>query len=280
MQLYALDEEKKGVLASHAIKGVDYYCPECRSVLHLRGGLYRQDHYYHVEHNRNCRQSGKGQEHIQTQLYFLNSLPTGECELERPFPEIGRIADVYWEKERFVFEVQCAPISSEEVLARTRDYSSCGLTVVWVFHDARYNKWRPTPAEMALAGKLFYYTDIDANGSGEIYDLFALHKVNGDKCKLERLPIDIARPGECLEYDMPKTSSTFIKKRIAHKRYFVGDILDQFIKGDVDGYCARVEELEVAYADASQPSWRACIAGHIAVPFRVVGQIILERFCR
>jgi competence protein CoiA len=283
VQLYAFDVENKIVSAAKAIKGTDYYCPECRSVLHRRGGIHRQDHFYHLESTSLCRQNGKGLEHLQTQLYFQQSLPPGECALERSFPTIARIADVYWEKEKLVFEVQCAPISSEEVLARTRDYNALGLTVVWVFHDVRYNKRRHSAAELALWSMPHYFTNIDAEGRGDIYDQLCLLQGGGRRWLSQRQNIDISHPRFFSPARELATSSPAMRNRIARHLYFVDDALDVFIKGDIDGYCAAAtarEAMHIAQQLAASPSPLSLLGQRLLTPARVLFQIILERFCR
>ena len=62
------------------------------------------------------KQSLKKGEHrfIQEKLQAL--LPPGEAQIEYSFPLIGRIADIAWIQKKVIIEVQCSPISLEEVL--------------------------------------------------------------------------------------------------------------------------------------------------------------------
>lgn len=174
MQIFALDEGKL-IKAKEAQKRKSYLCPECGSFVFVRKGFHKQAHYYHVSPSKRCRQSQKGLQHLQVQWTLLHTLPLGEAKLEFSFPSIHRIADLFWEKEGIVFEVQCSPISEEEVKARSRDYRSLGLKIVWILHDQRFNKNKLSVAEHWLRSALpCYYTNITAEGSGICYDQFEI----------------------------------------------------------------------------------------------------------
>jgi competence protein CoiA len=172
MQLYAFDENQRLVLSRQAIKQRDYFCIECQQVVRVRGGYHRQAHYYHTSPVQSCHLSKKSMAHLQVQNYLQSIFPDGECLLEHPFPAINRIADVVWTAQKMVFEVQCSPISRDEILARNRDYTSQGFQVVWILHDNRYNQWRVSAAEITLKNSPFYFTNIDADGKGIIYDQY------------------------------------------------------------------------------------------------------------
>lgn len=170
MQLTARDRQGTLVYAVEASRSESYQCTECSDPLRLRGGLRRRLHFYHPQKRTTCRQAGKSLTHLQTQLRLQKTLPAGEALLEHPFISIGRIADVYWEKRKIVFEVQCSTISAEEVTARNADYATLGLTVVWILHDRRFSHRRRGEVQRMLRGYPHYYTNIDAKGRGMIYD--------------------------------------------------------------------------------------------------------------
>ena len=104
MQLYALDKNSIVISAKNASKHDRYRCLECQSNLRLRGGIHRQNHFYHLDSKRICRQSGKSMEHLQVQLFLQSQLSlTDDCLLEKRFEEINRIADVFWVSKKIVF---------------------------------------------------------------------------------------------------------------------------------------------------------------------------------
>jgi len=168
MQLFAMDRFGHVVSSAAALKQNDYICPECGGAVRLRQGIHRKAHFFHLKTPMRCRQKGKGIVHLQVQLSLQKMLP--ETRLEVPFPDIGRIADVVWEREKIVFEVQCSPISAEEVLDRNEDYFRMGYQVVWVLHDRRYNQPVPKEAELVLIDSPHYFTNIDESGKGVFYD--------------------------------------------------------------------------------------------------------------
>lgn len=176
MQLFALDSENQLVAANNALKKRDYFCMECGNRVRLRGGIHRKNHFYHFKPDPECRQSQKSLEHLQAQNYLYELLPAGSVQLEKRFPEIERIADVVWEDQKIVFEVQCSPISQKEVESRNRDYRKIGYQVVWILHEKRFIKRKVSAAEEWLSRRLHYYTNFDASGVGEIYD--QLHVFN------------------------------------------------------------------------------------------------------
>lgn len=169
MQYFALEKESP-LLASVAVKGILYTCPECRCPLRVRSGPHRQPHFYHIKKPLHCRQHEKSLTHLQVQKVICASLPKDEGTLEYPFSAIGRIADIAWIPKKVIFEVQCSPISLEEVKNRCRDYESLGITPVWILHDNRYNQKRLTEAEQYLRTRLCFFTNINEQGKGEIYD--------------------------------------------------------------------------------------------------------------
>lgn len=175
MQLFALNDAGEWISAAAALRQQDYNCPECHSRVRLRAGQYRHAHFFHLEEDRNCRQNGKSQEHLQAQFQLQQMIP--EIKLELPFPTIGRIADAAWEKEKIVFEIQCSPMSSTELKSRNRDYATLGWKTVWIFHENRYNRKRLTAAEWAVRLEPHYFTNMNEEGEGAFFT--HLKEING-----------------------------------------------------------------------------------------------------
>ncbi len=169
MQFFALTAEEEVVEASLAERKKDYICMECKGLVRVRQGELRRSHFYHYKESLGCRQAGKSLEHLQTQL-FLKEFIEGVIELEKAFPSISRIADAVHEEKKIIFEVQCSPILAQEVKERNADYGRLGYQVIWILHDKRYGANRMSSAEHFLQRSPHYYTDIDCNGKGCIYD--------------------------------------------------------------------------------------------------------------
>lgn len=220
MQLYALDLSGEIIFSKHAQKKCNYTCVECGGILRLREGEQRQHHFYHLTYSQSCHLHAKSAAHLQTQLYLERCIPQGEVFLEYRFPTIQRIADVVWLPKKLIFEVQCSPLTTQELLSRQEDYGLCGYKVIWILHDKRYNQWRVSPIENKLGSSLRYFTNIDAEGKGFIYDQWEHIERGIRKSVLPPLPVDISNPFldgfkgdlESLEQDHPYLAKVFEKK--------------------------------------------------------------------
>lgn len=197
MQLYALNVDEI-ISAAIALKGKNYSCLECGSIVRLREGQWRQAHFYHLTRSEKCRLASKGLIHLNLQLYLQKKLSVNETAMEKRFPEINRIADLVWLPQKIVFEIQYSPISREEMCSRTSDYKQLGFAVVWILHEARFNKRRVTAAEAALVDTAHYYTNFNAAGHGIIYDQFSLIRSGQRVFKLPPLPVELSRPAKIL----------------------------------------------------------------------------------
>jgi competence protein CoiA len=260
MQLFARDSSGCLVSATHAIKQHNYVCLECQGTVRLRFGEYRHPHFYHLTPPSHCRQTGKTLEHLQVQ-YYLQHLLCG-CDLEYPFEAINRIADVAWHTHKVVFEIQCSSICAEEVRARNADYASLGYSVVWVLHQQQFWRERPSAAEMwVLRQGHYYFTDMDEQGNGCIYDRLILFRDGIRQVLSNKLPVQLNE-----QHSMPKT-----KPYHAHRAYyFAGDVCDKILKGVL---AAPITPQEPR---SHIPWWYTWIAH----PYRVAFQFFLERACR
>lgn len=192
MQLYAFDRERRLIAAVQACKEINYYCMECGSIVRLRGGLHRQKHFFHLQQVVSCRQSAKSMPHIHTQKILQEAFAPGLIELEKRFHSIQRIGDAVHEELKIVFEIQCSPISFAEMNARNRDYASLGYQVIWILHDHQFNQWKVSEAEYFLE-TTHYFTNIDKEGSGEIYDQWAFMRGPVRKRRGEKVYLDITK---------------------------------------------------------------------------------------
>lgn len=245
MQLVAYRDNQAWILAHCALKGTDYRCIECDGIVRKRGGMHRRDHFYHLAPTDRCRLSGKSMAHLQVQWAILQAIPEGEALLEKRFAEIDRIADVYWEREGVVFEVQCSPISQEELLARNRAYQSLGCQVVWILHDQRFNRKRVAAAEGALYSETHYFTDIDADGQGIIYDQLALLKKGIRIKNFSKYAVDVGSPCRDAARLM---RGHYLEERLKRgKLYFAGDTRERFARGEIEA-----QQLIAFFADEVQ----------------------------
>lgn len=200
MQCTALDKNGAFIDAAAAVAHKTYYCPTCSEPLRLKRGRVRRAHFFHLACTPACRQSEKTYLHALIQEWLFERLPGEEKYLERPFPEIGRIADLASFDLRAVFEVQISKITPEEMAARREDYAQEALSTVWIVHERRFKE---------IDYPLYYLTDIDDEGRGHIYDS-------------KTGPVDITSP---LYLDAPL--GPFKKGQI----YFRGDRIWEMLAG-------------------------------------------------
>lgn len=247
MQLYALDPHGNSILATDASRHTDYQCLECGSPVRLRKGDVRHPHFYHTSEERECRQNGKSLRHLGVQLYLLALFSKEECSLEVRFQEINRIADVVWYPKKLIFEVQCSPITALEVSERNRDYAKLGYQVIWLFHDARFNKKRVTAAEAFVQKDPHYFTNIDRHGNGVIYDQFEIIQHGIRKFRMSPLAVDLTHPNQI---------------------GFSGDYLDLCSKNGQNSYLERAEKEFKKRKSKARPFFR---------PYQLLFRYFIER---
>ncbi|OGN64250.1 MAG: hypothetical protein A3E80_01090 [Chlamydiae bacterium RIFCSPHIGHO2_12_FULL_49_9] len=159
MALYASDEDDF-IFATDAEPNKTYRCLECLNPVKVRRGKNRLPHFYHLKISPGCRLYSKSEDHLVAQLHLNSFFPQEEMKIERPFIEIGRVADLCWEKEKIIFEIQCSPLTPYEAEARIKDYRSAGYETVWLLDEKRYNKRVLRPAESFLRDRSCYYFSI------------------------------------------------------------------------------------------------------------------------
>lgn len=189
MQLVALDGSGKIIFIEDAQRQQDYFCMECQGKVRVKGGTYRRNHFFHAV-GSSCRQSQKSIEHIQVQCFLKENLQ-GQVNLEHRFPTINRIADVVWEDERIIFEVQCSPITAKEVEERNRDYAKCNYQVIWILHEKTFNNQRLTATEHFLRRHPHYFTNMKATGHGIIYDQYITAEKGKRQQKSPQYPVEL-----------------------------------------------------------------------------------------
>ncbi|MDF2577553.1 MAG: putative transcription factor [Chlamydiales bacterium] len=231
MQIYALDDTNQLIAAASAQKQKDYLCTECRGKVRVRLGTTRRPHFYHLNPPPDCRLGGKSLTHLQIQYYFQQQLGSQNCELEKQFSEIRRIADVAWLPQKIVFEIQYSPISKKEVLDRIQDYRSVGWNVIWVLHEVQFNQKRISSAELGLYNYTHYYTNIDDSGIGIVYDQFSIFKGSIREKSIGPVELDIRQIIENRSQiiDYLKPYPLLHKQRARWLYSFRGDLSDRIV---------------------------------------------------
>lgn len=227
MSRYAKDQYEKIINAPEASRGLDYFCLECASIVRLRMGEERRAHFYHSDPSPSCRQAGKSLEHLMVQLHIQNLFQEQDRKivLEKRFASIDRIADAALLDEKIIFEVQCSPMTAEEAIARLNDYHSIGYEVVWILHTKTFLQSKAAALERCLVDKTHYFTDINENGQGSIFDLLAPINKGYRHKKSAKFSIDIS------------ASQKNCRKNSFRKQwplYFSGDIMSQIYQKNLD----------------------------------------------
>lgn len=158
----------------------------------------------------------KSEIHLRLQR-FIKYLFNNEAEMEKGFPSIHRIADVACLLSKKIYEIQCSPISLEEAKSRCADYESIGFQVIWILHDKQFNPHNMSPAEKFLQTKTTYYTNMDKEGNGFIYDYLEPH---GKK------PINLRKSNPLPKHFWPPLLSHRSQRPLFHE----GDFFDLAIK--------------------------------------------------
>lgn len=223
MQLFAANKNGEMISVQQANRQENYICLECKGLVRRRAGLQRTPHFFHLRHTTLCRLSNKSLPHLQTQRYLQSLFPLGDCELEHPFPRINRIADVVWISRKMIFEVQCSPIDPQEIHNRNRDYSREGYQVIWILHDKRYNQWKVSSAEYALRHTPHYFTNMNDEGVGLIYDQDSLINHGIRKARTPIVQVDLARPQTIKKKQSPESLKY---RELYWPLHFAGDLLD------------------------------------------------------
>lgn len=216
----------EGYTLAHAAKEkTPYACPSCGHPMRLRKGKYIR-HFYHLRKTPACRLYSKEEDHLFFQWDLHSKLPPGEASLEVPFPTIQRVADVSWEKEGIVFEIQCSLLSLFEAQKRVLDYKKAGFDVVWILDDRTFNRRKATPAEewIRTQGGLYLHFS-RANLSCLYYDQFEVIFQGKRRGKSRPYKANLSRPLRGLKSPPPLAPRCM--KRDG-SLFFQGDLLGRW----------------------------------------------------
>lgn len=148
--LVACLQDGTRVIAVDAVRGVDYFCPECNEQVILKRGAVKIAHFAH-RHDSTCSYTAEETElHRRAKLEIYRHLQwlrlfgfVSGVQLEW---KVGnRRVDVVFDTrkhEQVAIEIQAASIGLDDLLNRTLDISAAGAAVMWVIPvsrlDSRY----------------------------------------------------------------------------------------------------------------------------------------------
>lgn len=234
MPLYALDENNRIISAQNADSFHRYRCVECKSLVQKRTGTQRQAHFYHLQTVRSCRLHSQSIDHSILQSHLIEKNPI--LEIEKPFEKILRIADLCWEEKKIIFEIQCSPITVEEVSKRKKDYQEEGYDLIWLLDDRLFNHKKLRVAENQLRKQGCYYFTLSKT---LLYDQFAVLLEDALLFKGPPLPIDLLH---CYPAFHPQDQWVEQLRLRESKHYFKGDLFDRSIRYPI--YSQRLKEHE------------------------------------
>jgi Competence protein CoiA-like family len=125
------------------------FCPNCRGVVHVRGGPEKRTQLHFAHQKGECAWSTESESvrHARGKMVLAHWLheqfPQATVTLEERLPEPNRIADVFLthaDGQRWAIEFQCAPLEIEEWWHRHEAYRKAGIIDVWIVGANRREK--------------------------------------------------------------------------------------------------------------------------------------------
>ncbi|SRR5579884_510033 len=125
------------------------YCPNCRGVVHVRGGPAKRTQLHFAHQKGECAWSTEAEtvRHARGKLvlaqWLRDQFPRASVTLEERLPEPNRIADIFIVHEggaRWAVEFQCAPLDIEEWSRRHEAYRQAGIIDTWIIGNNRREK--------------------------------------------------------------------------------------------------------------------------------------------
>ena len=125
------------------------HCPNCRGLLHVRGGPTKRMQLHFAHQRGECAWSTEGESvrHMRGKLVLARWLraqfPGARVSLEERLPGPNRIADVFLQHadgRRQALEFQCAHLELDEWQMRHVAYQSEGIIDTWIIGNNRLEK--------------------------------------------------------------------------------------------------------------------------------------------
>jgi len=114
----------------------DFFCIHCKKPVIFKNGTRKRAHFSHGKEGLSVT-NPESAAHILVKHTMTKWLRDQNitAEIEKRFPTIDRIADVYFEYEntKYVLEIQKSPMSDGEFNQRIADYKAIDATVLWLF---------------------------------------------------------------------------------------------------------------------------------------------------
>lgn len=283
MALYASDGDDY-IFAADAKSGGSYRCLECRSPVKARRGRNRIPHFYHLQRAPRCHLHSKSEDHLILQLQIQKIIPDQTAQIERPFFQIHRIADLLWEKEKIAFEIQCSPLDLSEAENRVIDYGKIGYSVVWLLDDRIFNKRFVRASEEFLRTQACYFFTFQRAGLSYFYDQMEIVIANKRLKKSSSIKVDLSKPSEIPFLEWPSELPSQILGRTSQTGlYFQGDLVYQAIQAAIHPSIAcrfeRWRKLEIELRRANRPPGflARCFKRFVIRPYHQLLEWMIDR---
>lgn len=125
------------------------HCPNCRGIVHVRGGPEKRTQLHFAHQKGECAWSTEGESvrHMRGKMVLAHWLreqfPQAVITLEERLPEPNRIADVFVQHadgQRWAVEFQCAPLELDEWQRRHQAYRNANVIDLWIIGNNRREK--------------------------------------------------------------------------------------------------------------------------------------------
>lgn len=261
MSLYAVDEDHL-IYADAAEAGKIYWCLDCFGPVKKRKRGQNFAHFYHLKASPACRLYSKALDHLVAQKELQRLFPQDVLQIERPFLKIDRVADVSWEKEKIIFEIQCSSMTEKEAEMRTADYFSIGYDVVWLLDDRRYNKRKCMPAESFLRTQNAYFLSFKRM---EVYDQFEVFIEERRVRRGKALILDLFKVRRAPKIEFEERSTPQQILRLQCTRIFYGDRLSLVLR--FPDRMQREKAIEEEALRKDKRPWLEWLKTHLLLPY-------------
>jgi hypothetical protein len=125
------------------------YCPNCRGIVHVRGGPEKRTQIHFAHKKDECSWSTESEtlRHLRGKIvlgqWLQKQFPGAHVSLEKRLPEPNRIADIFIifaNGRQWAVEFQCAPLGIDEWHLRHSAYVEAGIRDIWIIGSNRREK--------------------------------------------------------------------------------------------------------------------------------------------
>lgn len=143
-------------------------CPNCRGVVHVRGGPEKRTQLHFAHQRGECAWSTEAESvrHIRGKSVLANWLraqfPQAIVTLEERLPEPNRIADIFVRHEHgacWAVEFQCAPLDIDEWRHRHMAYRNAHILDIWIIGNNRREKQEAFIEAIIAAARAVLFLD-------------------------------------------------------------------------------------------------------------------------